>query len=75
MIRSLLAKPPRVVNLPQALMLIWMARPHFVAGSAIVYTLGALVARSETHALNWTAFGWGLGVVWLVQLATHFFNE
>ena len=37
--------------------------------------IGALVARSETHTLNWTAFALGLVVVWLVQLATHFFNE
>ncbi len=67
--------PQLPVPLTRILMLGWMARPHFVAGSAIVYFVGALVARSETHALNWTALGVGLAVMWLVQIATHFFNE
>jgi 1,4-dihydroxy-2-naphthoate octaprenyltransferase len=75
MIHLPFANPPRVIALPKVLMFFWMARPHFVAGSAMVYLIGALVARSETHTLNWTAFASGLGVVWLVQLATHFFNE
>ncbi len=68
----LLQLPPPLARI---LLLGWMTRPHFVAGSAIVYLVGALVARSETHALNWTELGLGLGVMWLVQIATHFFNE
>jgi 1,4-dihydroxy-2-naphthoate octaprenyltransferase len=75
MILSRLTNPPQVQVLPKVLMIVWMARPHFVVGSAIVYSIGALVARSETHALNWPALGLGLGVVWLVQLATHLHNE
>ncbi len=61
--------------LTKVLALGWMARPHFVAGSAIVYFVGALVARSETQMLNWTTLGLGLAVMWLVQIATHLFNE
>jgi 1,4-dihydroxy-2-naphthoate polyprenyltransferase len=67
--------PQLPLPLARVLMAGWMARPHFVAGSAIVYIVGVLVARSETHILNWTALGLGLGVMWLAQIATHFFNE
>lgn len=75
MVQLPFTNPPRELALPKPLMFFWMARPHFVVGSAVVYSIGALVARSEIHSLNWTAFGAGLVVVWLVQLATHFFNE
>jgi 1,4-dihydroxy-2-naphthoate octaprenyltransferase len=75
MIQLPFTNPPRVVALPKVLMFFWMARPHFVVGSAMVYSVGALVARSETHQLNWTAFASGLVVMWLIQLATHFLNE
>jgi 1,4-dihydroxy-2-naphthoate polyprenyltransferase len=75
MVQLPFVNPPRVIVLPKLLSFFWMARPHFVAGSALVYTVGALVARSEARTLNWAAFVLGLAVVWLVQLATHFFNE
>jgi 1,4-dihydroxy-2-naphthoate polyprenyltransferase len=75
MIQLPFTNPPRVIILPKLLSFFWMARPHFVAGTAVVYSVGALVARSETHTLNWAAFVLGLAVVWLVQFATHFFNE
>lgn len=74
-IRSLIVDPPPVLVLPKALKLLWMVRPHFMAGSAVVYMVGALVARSETHVLDLWACGLGLALVWLVQLATHLFNE
>lgn len=74
-IRSLIVDPPPVLVLPKGLKLLWVVRPHFMAGSAVVYMVGALVARSETHVLDWWTCGLGLVLVWLVQLATHLFNE
>lgn len=75
MVHLFFAGPPRVFALPKPLMFVWMTRPHFVVGSGIVYTVGALVARAETRTLNWTALALGLAVVWLVQLSTHLLNE
>jgi 1,4-dihydroxy-2-naphthoate octaprenyltransferase len=52
-----------------------LARPHFLIGTGIAYLVGALMARHETGAWNWMAFGLGALVVWSLQLAAQFFNE
>jgi len=52
-----------------------LARLHFLIGTGIAYLVGALMARHETGAWNWTAFGIGVLVVWSLQLAAQFFNE
>lgn len=54
-----------------------LARPHFLLGGALLYALGAGVARYQYGIEN---LDWGvylLGQFWgtLIQLGTHFLNE
>jgi 4-hydroxybenzoate polyprenyltransferase len=63
------------MSLSKIVALVQLARLHFLVGTGIAYLVGALMARYETGAWNWTAFGIGLLVVWPAQLATQFFNE
>jgi len=63
------------MSLSKIVALARLARLHFLIGTGIAYLIGALMARHETGAWNWTAFGLGALVVWSVQLAAQFFNE
>ncbi len=60
---------------PRPLALLWLARPHFLAGAAACYLLGAAYSLRTTGTLNWPVLILGLAVMWLVQLATHLVNE
>jgi len=63
------------ISLSKLMALVRLARFHFLVGTGIAYFIGALMARNETGGVSFSALGLGLSAVWLVQLATQFFNE
>lgn len=52
-----------------------LARPHFLAGAALLYALGVGVARFLGASIDLSVYI--LGQVWItsIQLSTHFLNE
>lgn len=51
-----------------------LTRPVFLLGGALVYALGALVAR-PVEEIDWGAYALGQTMVTLVQLTTQYLNE
>jgi 1,4-dihydroxy-2-naphthoate octaprenyltransferase len=58
-----------------AILLLRLARPHFLVGAALIYALGAGVARFLGVSIDWGAYLLGQAWVTLIQLSTHFLNE
>jgi 1,4-dihydroxy-2-naphthoate polyprenyltransferase len=52
-----------------------LARPIFLLGGVVLYTLGVLVARFEGYTLNFNIYLLGQLFVTSLQLMTHFLNE
>lgn len=52
-----------------------LSRPHFLLGAALLYALGAGIARYLGEPIDWELY-W-LGQIWvtLIQLSTHYLNE
>ena len=58
-----------------ALRFIQLTRPLFLLGVAVVYALGAGVARYLGVDINWNAYLLGQAWVTLLQLSAQYFNE
>ena len=52
-----------------------MARPYFLAGTVPLYLVGVLAAAGDPTDIALVPVGLGLGIVWAVQLLTHYYNE
>lgn len=52
-----------------------LSRPHFLAGAALLYGLGAAIADYLGHAINLRLYLLGQLLVTSIQLATHYLNE
>lgn len=52
-----------------------MSRPFFLAGTVPLYLVGTLAAVRDPRGLLLAPFAVGLGLVLLVQLLTHYYNE
>jgi 1,4-dihydroxy-2-naphthoate octaprenyltransferase len=63
------------MNRKSVWLFIRLSRPHFLLGAALLYALGAGIARYMGKPVDWGLF-W-LGQVWLalIQLSTHYLNE
>lgn len=57
------------------ILLVRLARPHFLLGGIVLYALGAGIADYLGVTINWNVFF--IGLLWglMVQLSTHFLNE
>lgn len=55
--------------------LVVMARPVFLLGTLPLYLSGVALAHHEGHDLRVLAAACGLGLVWAVQVMTHYNNE
>lgn len=57
------------------ILLIRLARPHFLFGGIVLYGLGTGIAHYLGIVIDWNVFF--LGLIWglMVQLSTHFLNE
>ncbi|RPI33287.1 MAG: prenyltransferase [Chloroflexota bacterium] len=56
-------------------LLIRLARPHFLLGGILLYALGAGIARYLGATIDWGIYFLGQAWVTLMQLSTHFLNE
>lgn len=56
-------------------LLIWLARPHFLLGGILVYALGAGIAHYMGQIIRWDIYLSGQLWVTLIQMSTNFFNE
>ena len=52
-----------------------LSRPHFLVGAAVIYALGAGIARFLGAYIDWGVYLLGQAWVTTIQLSTHFFNE
>jgi 1,4-dihydroxy-2-naphthoate octaprenyltransferase len=52
-----------------------LARPAFLIGGFAGFALGAVVARFDGFALNWSAYLWGQLIVTSFHLMVHFAND
>jgi 1,4-dihydroxy-2-naphthoate octaprenyltransferase len=60
----------------QTLVLIFrLSRPLFLLGAALVYALGAGIARYLGVEINWGVYLLGQAWITLLQLSTHYLNE
>lgn len=52
-----------------------LSRPLFLGGAALIYALGAGIARYLGNEIDWGVYFLGQTWVTLVQLSTHYLNE
>lgn len=52
-----------------------LSRPLFLLGAALLFALGAGIARYLGHELDWTVYLLGQTWVTALQLSTHYLNE
>lgn len=52
-----------------------LSRPLFLFGAALLFALGAGIARYLGAEINWTTYWLAQGWVTLMQLSTHYLNE
>ena len=52
-----------------------LSRPHFILGAALLYALGAGIARYLGQPIDWVLYWEGQIWVTLIQLSTHYLNE
>lgn len=57
------------------LLLVRLARPHFLVGAALLYALGVGVARFLGTSIDWGVYLLGQAWISIIQLSTHFLNE
>lgn len=58
-----------------ALLFIRLSRPHFLVGAALLYALGAGIARYLGQPIDWGLYWLGQIWVFLIQLSTHYLSE
>ncbi|HEY5578587.1 MAG TPA: prenyltransferase [Acidimicrobiia bacterium] len=63
---------PRLAKLRAFLLL---SRPHFLAGAALLYGVGAASTVGSTDVISWDRYLIGQAMVTLIQLLTHYSNE
>ncbi len=57
------------------LLFVRLSRPLFLVGGALLYALGAAIARYSGHAIELRLLLLGQGVITALQLMTHYLNE
>ena len=63
---------PRLARLRSFLLL---SRPHFLAGAALLYWVGAAATVGSTGGMSWDRYLIGQAMVTLIQTLTHYSNE
>jgi 1,4-dihydroxy-2-naphthoate octaprenyltransferase len=63
------------MNRKNLLLFIRLSRPQFLIGAALLYALGAGIARYLGQPVDWVLYWEGQIWVTLVQLSTHYLNE
>jgi 1,4-dihydroxy-2-naphthoate polyprenyltransferase len=57
------------------ILMIRMARPHFLLGGILLYALGVGIARYLGQSIDWQLYFMGQAWITFMQLSTHFLNE
>ncbi|MFQ5966133.1 MAG: prenyltransferase [Acidimicrobiia bacterium] len=52
-----------------------LSRPHFLAGAALLYAVGASAAYAAGATISWDVYWMGQAMVTSIQLVTHYSNE
>ena len=63
------------MNSKKIWLFIRLSRPHFLLGAALLYALGAGIARYLGKPIDWGLYWLGQTWVTLVQLSAHYLNE
>jgi 1,4-dihydroxy-2-naphthoate octaprenyltransferase len=63
------------MNRKNLMLFIRLSRPHFILGAALLYALGAGIARYLGQPIDWVVYWEGQIWVTLVQLSTQYLNE
>jgi 1,4-dihydroxy-2-naphthoate polyprenyltransferase len=63
------------LTLERLKLIIRLVRPHFILGAALLYALGAGVARYLGSTIDWGLYLSGQAWITAIQLGTHLLNE